>query len=154
MIKPYIIFIDGQDRCGKSSIVKDIFKDTGMIHNVIDRGPMSNMVYSKMYNRAIDTKLYKNILKDINIITIYLNPSIKTLKNRTITSKDFGVPIKQIKYHKKMFNNVYNEIKDFPNVFCINNSNLTIQQTIKKIVKIIKKMEGVDNEKRKNSKRI
>lgn len=137
MIKPLIIFIEGQDRSGKTSLIRPIFQKTGMIHNVIDRGPLSNLVYSTMYDRDVDLNAYVDLLNNDRIVTFYLDTSISAIVKRTEESQDFNVPIKDISKHKESWLNEVSKIKNFKNVFIIDNSDITIEKTIDLIVEKI-----------------
>lgn len=136
-----IIFIEGQDRCGKSSLIKPLFDELDKIHNIIDRGLMSNYVYSKEYNREVDLNSYLDILKKPEIVTIYLDPSEDEIKNRTEKSNDYNVPLNEIHHHKQIWNEAYLQMKDYENVFKIDNTNLSILETVEKIKKLIKRYE-------------
>ena len=60
-MNPYIVIFDGPDKTGKSTL-KDAFnKATNYLHFVIDRGPLSNLVYNTIFNRNHDIDYSKMI---------------------------------------------------------------------------------------------
>lgn len=137
--KALIIFIEGQDRCGKTSIIKHVFKGLRKIHNVIDRGPMSNLVYSTMFKREdVDLDSYLYFLKDERILTFYLDTHIDIIKQRTIDSNDYKVPLSEIEDHKLAWDKEAVKIVDYKNFFIVDNSNLTIEETASFIISIVK----------------
>lgn len=88
MVKPKIIFIEGVDRTGKSSLAEAIQKATNYKHVVFDRGVISNMVYSisKQRYKRENMDAYEDIAKGIgdidNHLLIYLKCSDKELERR------------------------------------------------------------------------
>lgn len=61
-VKPKFIFVEGVDRVGKGSLIEAIHKATNYKHIIFDRGIISNMAYSTIYNRG-NSSIYKDYLK-------------------------------------------------------------------------------------------
>lgn len=138
MTKALMVFIEGQDRSGKTSTIIPIFSKTGKIHNIIDRGPLSNLVYSILFKRKnVDLISYEYFLMNERILTFYLDTSIEQLKQRTILSNDYNVSLDDIEVHKKVWKETTDKFKNNKNFFVIDNSELTIKETIDIISKKI-----------------
>lgn len=104
--KPYLIFVEGQDRVGKTTIVPKIFNCRNKIDNVFDRGPMSNMVYNEIFNRNYEFEKYLELFTK-NMIIIYLVADEEVIKERTIKTNDYQVPLNDILKHSKIFEKYY-----------------------------------------------
>lgn len=137
--KPYIVFIEGQDRVGKTSIIKPLFEARGKIDNILDRGPLSNYVYSKIYNRNVILDYYHFNFALSEYIIIYLDLDIEEIKRRTIESNDFGVPLEDIPFHKQEFDKAYEIFKHWhkDNIYKIDCNNKTIQEIVNEIKEIL-----------------
>ena len=139
MNKPYIVFIEGQDRVGKTSLIRPLFEARDKIDNIIDRGPLSNYVYSKLYNRPVYLELYLLSYLVSDYIIIYLDLDINEIKRRTIETNDFGVKLEDIELHKKLFDEAYEKFRTYDNnrIFKIDCNNKTIEQIVNEIKNIL-----------------
>ncbi len=138
MRKPYIIFLDAQDRGGKSSLLAPLFAARGKLDLTVDRGPVSNYVYSKMYEREVDLSDYLRMHQNPHIVTIYLDVDEKELARRTIESNDYHVKLEDIPKHKVLFNEtVALFIRAGCKIITVKVTNETVEELVKKIAKIV-----------------
>ena len=56
-LKVYTVSLDGVDKAGKSLLVKYLARMSHFTLNVLDRGPMTNIVWNKIQNRDITYNL-------------------------------------------------------------------------------------------------
>ncbi len=51
IVRPFIVIFEGMDKSGKSTLLHAFNKTTDFLHFVIDRGPISNLVYNQIFSR-------------------------------------------------------------------------------------------------------
>ena len=85
MIKLKTVTLEGPDLAGKTTLMRQIHKETNNKYNIIDRSTMSALVYSTFYDRP-NVKLLerqlRNELNDLNNRTILLMPETDELGRR------------------------------------------------------------------------
>ena len=122
------IIIEGPDCSGKTTLFNKIHKETGYIYNIQDRSCMSMIVYSKLYNRGIESIWYDKLLKELNrldILYIVLLPSEKTILERLKVRGDECQDENSILIVRKYYEDLLkSNLKYYPNVLLIESENL------------------------------
>ena len=122
------IIIEGPDCSGKTTLFNKIHKETGYIYNIQDRSCMSMIVYSKLYNRGIESIWYDKLLKELNrldILYIVLLPSEKTILERLKIRGDECQDENSILIVRKYYEDLLkSNLKYYPNVLLIESENL------------------------------
>jgi thymidylate kinase len=109
---PSIIHICGVDKTGKDTIRRLLVSESAGNYLVIVRSFMSQIVYSRIYNRYIDENFFFDQMKiayDSGQNFVLLTASIEELENRFIATKEKHVEISKINFHKEAFFDVYND---------------------------------------------
>lgn len=57
-MKPFIVIFEGMDKTGKTTLKEEFNKITKFKHFVIDRGPISNIVYNKLLRHNADNNMF------------------------------------------------------------------------------------------------
>lgn len=60
--RPLLIWVEGADLTGKSTLIKELNKKTDYKHTVIDRGPISTAAYALKNKRKVNILDYLNTL--------------------------------------------------------------------------------------------
>lgn len=139
-MREQIIFLDGIDKSGKTSIKKELVKQSEGKYLVIDRAFISQIVYSRLYNRNINEIFFLakmatyNSLGNTNFIFVFAD--YKDIKQRIIDCNEQDITIEDVEKHKKMFEEVIEEIELITpiRVIRINTSDKTISETVKEII--------------------
>ena len=122
------IIIEGPDCSGKTTLFNKIHKETGYIYNIQDRSCMSMIVYSKLYNRGIESIWYDKLLKELNrldILYIVLLPSEKTILERLKIRGDECQDENSILIVRKYYEDLLkSNLKYYPNVLLIESERL------------------------------
>jgi thymidylate kinase len=122
------IIIEGPDCSGKTTLFNKIHKETGYIYNIQDRSCMSMIVYSKLYDRGIESIWYDKLLKELNrldILYIVLLPSEKTILERLKIRGDECQDENSILIVRKYYEDLLkSNLKYYPNVLLIESENL------------------------------
>ena len=115
-VKPMFIFIEGVDRVGKGSLMQAIHKITSYKHVIFDRGILSNMAYSTIYNRMTGT-VYKDYLK--------LERQIKKLDHEELERRCKDTNHEEVDYeqHKATFNSLY--VTSVLNIHKVDSTNMS-----------------------------
>lgn len=63
-LKYYVVSIEGVDKAGKSSLLPYLARMSNYTLNILDRGPITNIVWNKIQNRDVtyDMEMWKNTL--------------------------------------------------------------------------------------------
>jgi len=90
--KTKIIFFDGVDCTGKSTLIQNIHEKTEFKHILIDRGPFTNMVYGShkrhsFYKSYIDLVNELDLVDEVFFVYTTATPSVimKRMKERNET---------------------------------------------------------------------
>ena len=119
------IIIEGPDCSGKSTLFNEIHKRTGYVYNIQDRSCMSMIVYSKMYNRNIESIWFDkliNELKRLDILYITLIPSEGVILERFKCRGDEVQDEKSILEVRKHYINLCkSSLEHYPNILLLEN---------------------------------
>ncbi len=99
-MKPMMIFFEGVDRCGKTTLMKKFNKITKFKYLTIDRGPLSYYVYSQVFQRERSLtypELYSILARSV---IVYVECDIYALENRILRSGHRAIDIEK---HTKTF---------------------------------------------------
>lgn len=91
-IIPKLIFIDGIDRVGKDTIIREIHKKTKYKHVLVNRGPISYIAYHLIFNREFDPSEYMDLLTD-ETISIVLVADTEVLAKRFVETNEPDLPV-------------------------------------------------------------
>ena len=106
-MKPTILIIDGMDRTGKTSLIREINKLTDYLPLIIDRGPIGYKTYCELYSREVKPEAYDNLereLCNVKHLCVYLHASQAVIEQRFL---DTGEPV--LKWSVKKNLDVYNK---------------------------------------------
>jgi len=141
MIKECIIHLEGVDKTGKDTIRSNIVKNSKGKYLIIVRSFISQIVYSRIYNRNInEVFFFKNAKNsfDRKEFFIYLYAEENVIKERFIKHNEKDLDINDIFKHINVFNDV---IKNFEQngvyILKVDTSNNSIEQCCNIILKYI-----------------
>jgi len=133
-----IIHIDGPDKTGKDSIRREVVQNSEGTAMVYVRSFLSQIVYSRLYNRDIDEDWFFS--KWHNAFTAgeefyFIDCSYEMVKERFILHNEIDLDIKDWKEHRSVFNDVIKIAEDFYkiNINKIDTTNDTIAMSALKI---------------------
>ena len=135
-----IIHIDGIDRSAKSTIRKLLIKATFGRVLVLVRTFMSQIVYSRIYNRNIDERWFKD-----QMIHAYkrgekfflFTASNEIIKQRCLDTKETDIKPEDIVHHKEQFNKLVDELEGLVDVEIIDTSVDSTETILDKILERI-----------------
>ena len=132
----YVVSIDGPDKMGKSTLVQYLARLSNFTLNILDRGPITNIVWNKMQNRhiAYDVNMWKKT------VFVYLTASREDWE---IRCKIHNEPKIDYDQHVKAYNEVVEQFRD--NNFIVlefNTSKMTQYQIAQKIMKKLKELNA------------
>jgi hypothetical protein len=86
IIKQAVVIFEGMDKTGKTTLKEEFNKRTNFIHYVVDRGPISNIVYNNLFNREKELndffeKLCVSI-RNVNHLIVYCYANENDIKER------------------------------------------------------------------------
>lgn len=137
-MKPYIIIFDGLDKTGKSTL-KDAFnKATNYLHFVIDRGPLSNLVYNTIFNRNhnIDYSKMINHLSLFDHLIVLCTAPEDLVQKRLKDNNEMLPNNSTFKDTKKMFEDF---LYQSPFNYVIIDTSQPIENCIKQIIQKLEK---------------
>jgi hypothetical protein len=115
MNKDYaVIILDSHDRSGKDTLRRHIIKESKGKYLVIVRAFISQVVYSRIYDRNINEDYFiDQAIKSQNLgySFVVLKTDIDLVKKRIIDTNEQDVDIYQIESHIKTFQEVFNLFK-------------------------------------------
>lgn len=128
------ISLSGPDGVGKSSTIKQLHKRTRYGYIIYDRDIPDQICYAKLANRQIN-KHWQNFMYNNNKqLYIILNANIDIIKQRMNSRNDNEVPQgTTLEQAIKYFEDNYKNSKQ-NNVLYIDNSNLSIDEVLNKII--------------------
>jgi len=110
-----IVHIDGPDKTGKDSIRRQVVKNTEGSALVYVRSFLSQIVYSRLYNRDINEdwffakwKLAYNLEEEF----YFIDCSYETVKERFIKHSESDLDIKDWEFHRSVFCDVLKKAKE------------------------------------------
>ena len=141
-MKESIISLDGVDKTGNDTVCRDVEKQSKGKVLVLNRTFMSQIVYSRLYNRKINEDYFIEKMKefrDIGVVFFELFASEKVLINRFNKHNEEDVEIDGIIRHLKAYADLTNELLTVHSltVFPINTTVETADISAKRILKII-----------------
>lgn len=114
MNKEKIVIIEGIDRAGKDSVRREIIKQTEGKTLVIIRAFISQIAYSRIYNRKINEEYFFDKAKqlaNLGAITTYLFANRSDILQRIIDTNEKHISEYQIVSHQKIFDDVVKEFE-------------------------------------------
>lgn len=137
-MKDVCIILDSVDKCGKDTIKDAIIKSTNGEVLVFVRGFISQIAYSRLYNRNINEKFFIEKIKqfyNIDVKFVLLTCSEEALIERFDKHNEKDLPKEDILRHLNMFNVVTDELINLGiDVLKVDTSYLTIEECVKKII--------------------
>jgi hypothetical protein len=132
-----IIHIDGPDKTGKDSIRREVVANSEGTAMVYVRSFLSQIVYSRLYNREIDedwflAKWYRAF--NLGEEFYFTDCSYEMVKERFILHDEMDLDIKDWENHRKVFYDVLKEAEELGiEVKRINTTSDTISMSALKI---------------------
>lgn len=134
-----LIFFEGVDKTGKSTLVQKVLKATNYKHVVFDRGIISQIVYDKCFNRTPDESIKNAIeyLKKSNAFVLLCEADTKTIEKRLKEHNEI-LPdeLKNIDEIKKMF---FDETLKSGLDFIVLNTDCDIKLSVEKVLSALKR---------------
>lgn len=133
-MKPQIIIFDGVDKTGKSTLKGLLEKKTNFFNWVIDRGPLSALVYNIVYNRGEQNLDINNITKICpDAVLIYCTANTATIRRRIANFPN--EPIIDVEKDKMIFEAVLNTTAHmWKKVIMIDTTIFTPEESIGEII--------------------
>lgn len=133
MKKVMFVSFSGPDGVGKTSAINLFHKITNYEYVTYDRDIPDQICYAKLAHRKINNDLVNYMYNNKNQLYVILNANAEIIKQRMKQRNDSAVPEgttleDAIEYFLTWKNTFYD------NVLYIDNSNLNIEQVIKKIL--------------------
>lgn len=140
------IYIEGLDRTGKTTLKKELSKETNYEHVILDRGPISNIAYDYLFGRKTpeDNLEYEAKESFLNPLIIILYASEEEIFRRMKSTKtendefhkdfDWKKNIEAFEFAEK--------ITEFRNILWIDTTNISIEEEIKIIKDYIEKIKN------------
>ena len=114
------LFIEGPDCSGKTSLIKQIHKDTAYAWHIMDRSQFSRKVFCDLYGRNInmsENELHLE-MSNLNNRYIFLMPSFNIIKKRFDKRGDDIHDVDSLNDVHRVYGKAVERIRGFPNV-CI-----------------------------------
>lgn len=138
----FLIFFEGIDKVGKSTLIAEFHKKTNYKYIVVDRGPISFITYNKMKNRNHDIAYH---FEKIKALYVCLYADLPDLINRFKEHNETDIPIVDIEGYLNTFITEMNDYvvpKNGSKKITINTSKYTVQETVDIILTETAKMEA------------
>ena len=137
-----IIHIDGPDKTGKDSIRREVVKLGKGSHLVYVRSFLSQIVYSRLYNRDINEDLWFALWENAlgrGEKFFFVDCSYELVKERFIKHDEDDLDISDWKEHRRVFHDVLKVAEDFYGIKTsrIDTTSDTIKQSAEKIEKML-----------------
>jgi len=134
--EPKVIFFDGLDKTGKTSVNQMLFKMRDKIDYIGDRFLLSPIAYNKIFDRkhVLDKeneyiKTFKKYL-DLGTFLIYFKCDPNIIHSRCVKHNESQLlDIKDVYNQKKIFDDCYENIKNLNNVFCVDTTKKDVFDT-------------------------
>lgn len=131
-----ILFVSfsGPDGVGKTTTIKQFHKKTNYKYVVYDRDIPDQMCYAKLANRQMNKYWQQYMLMNTYQLYVILNANIDNIKQRMQQRNNNIVPTgTTLEQAIKYFEDNYKNNKQY-NILYIDNSNLTIDEIVTKII--------------------
>ncbi len=138
-----LLIFDGTDKVGKTSLINAVDKATKYQHIMIDRGPLSYLVYDKLLKRNSINRVFENLrdlndLSNINHLAIYLEADEEDVYKRL---KEAGEEFLEGLTPEDFFNEYSNQFfvykRNYSNTVIVNTSHTTLEETLNFVLKQI-----------------
>lgn len=136
------LIVEGPDCVGKSSLIREIHKQTGWIWNIHDRSSLSMLLYGEHYSRntaQLRVNFWKE-LTDLNNFIVVLLPAWKVVENRFQARGDEFQDVDSLKALHEKFSNM-SWMKTLPNVLFLEHD-VSIQENAARVIDKVKSREN------------
>jgi len=140
-----LIIFEGVDKTGKSTLLKEVLKRTNYKHIVYDRGPVSQIVYSYLFDRDLDSSIYyvTSTLRNLKNLIVLCVADCDIIEQRLKdANEELPDQLKDIKTVQKMFE-AESYILGF-NVLRVDTTNASVNECVEMILNKIKEIEEND----------
>jgi len=138
-MKPILLIIDGMDRTGKTSVIKEINKQTNYAPLIIDRGPIGYKAYSELFNKdnkPEDYDMLETSLLHVNHLCVYLFADENIIYNRCIDTNE-PLIYKGIRENLRLYKKYYD--KSILNKIILDSGKYTTKEIVKIILNEVEK---------------
>lgn len=139
-IKPAIIHLDGIDKSGKDTVRKQLVNDSKGNYLVYVRSFLSQIAYSRIYNRNIDEEyFFEKIRKEYEIGAKFflLFCSEDVFRKRYIQHNETDLDIDDFKKHSRVFIDVCAEISEKCGITIMP---ISTEESLEKVITNIKEL--------------
>lgn len=140
-----LIIFEGVDKTGKSTLLKEVLKRTNYKHIVYDRGPVSQIIYSYLFDRDLDSSIYyvTSTLRNLKNLIVLCVADCDIIEQRLKdANEELPEQLKDIKTVQKMFE-AESYILGF-NVLRVDTTSASIDECVEMILNKIKEIEEND----------
>lgn len=133
-----IIFFEGIDKVGKTTLIRAFHERTNYKYITVDRGPISFLVYNKLRNRNRNIT-YNMIVNDIKALYVCMVADENDIKARFIEHNEKDMSLNDIKPYLQEFIKTSFEFRPRSNskkIF-INTSEMTIDEEVDVILEAL-----------------
>lgn len=134
-----IITLDGIDKTGKDTIKDAVVAQSGGRILVIARSYISQIAYSRIFNRQIDEGFFIDAMCDDfgnGRLFFYLIADDSVIASRFDIKNEIDINKSDIALHKKIFGEVVDELRRAVEIITIDTSEDSINDIVQKIVSI------------------
>jgi thymidylate kinase len=141
-----MIFFEGLDRIGKTTVKKELEKLTNYKYIAFDRGHLSAICYEKLKERGNDLRYYESqfskLRKEFKILVIYLRiDEINIIKQRVVNEKEEILLFDEVEKLSKIFDNyiysIYNKneflIKSVDNYLSVDRLKILAKEIVQEL---------------------
>jgi hypothetical protein len=114
------VFIEGPDCSGKTTLIRDIHKESGYRWHLMDRSQISRMIFARMNGRNIPfiEDHFKSELYNLNNLFVFLLPPWNEISRRFGIRGDEIHDIKSLRCVYENFQATTGRLIHYPNVMC------------------------------------
>lgn len=144
-MKERIIFLDGMDKTGKTSIKRELVKYSDGKYLVVDRSFTSQIAYSIINDRKIDGDFFIRKSKEIfdlgDCSFVYVTTNNDEISKRIIYCNEEDITQNDVEKHKIVFENVVKTLNLIIPIHTIDTTNKTAEESAKAISEEIEKLD-------------
>ena len=136
--KPTIVYFEGVDKTGKTSLIKEFNKQSNFEFYSSDRSPISTMVYADVFGRKINKEVLRTYFQEnkANILIVYTHCSASKIKERI---KDTNHEELDVEKHLEAFDEIINYMsEDGFNIIKINTNQVSAEKNAENLINRIK----------------
>lgn len=152
-----ILAFSGVDKTGKSTLIKEVHKQSNYEYICVDRFIIDNLVYGRINNRYTE-KQEKELLKMLdscidtnNFIFILVTADKSVIKKRMVKERETDIKFEDINKHTATFLELFNDASSSSDHFIVFPNNYVSPVIAAK--KLLTKIRRLDNGSRVNSRR-